>query len=83
MVVVDGNDLAIGAHNRPDIANIATTAVVSERERIAPGLALVGAESGVDAEGLSSPAVDQAEPAVGKTAQARRVALTGVGLWGG
>ena len=66
MVVVDGDDLAVGADDRADVADVGAAAVVAEHDRVAPGLAAVAAEPGADAEGPGADAVDQAEPAVGQ-----------------
>jgi hypothetical protein len=64
MVEVCGDDIAVRAHNRPEIADVATATISSERERMAPGLALVRAESGVNAERLAAPAVESVLDAV-------------------
>lgn len=80
--VVDRDDLAVGADNGSDVAEVASAAVVSQREGFAPGFSLVFAEPRSDSEGDGPVAVDQTEPAVGEAEQAWWVAFTGVGFGG-
>src|SRR4051812_16294261 len=61
VIVVDGHDLAVGPDDGTDVTEVASAAVVAERERVAPGATLVFAEAGANAKRHSAITIDQAE----------------------
>src|SRR5262249_18385790 len=83
VVVVDGDDLAVGPLHAARVAEVVAAAIAAENDLGAPRRAAVAAEGGGDAVRGGTVTIGEAGTTVLQADQARWVALARVGRWRG